>query len=636
MAKLSTWNEIEAFEQLPLPAMPVNVYEALQESANRYPNRIALSFFMQTKSFRKPFEWSFADLLQEVNATANMFAALGVGPQDVVTYILPNSPETIFSFYGGETAGIVNAINPLLEASQMAEIMNAAGTKVLVTMPPFPQTDIWEKVSSILDAVPSLETVLTIDLSRYLGFLPRQLIQLTQSRAKVGEGVQIMDFYEARKDHDHKQLSFQRTIKAEDVASYFHTGGTTGRPKIAQRTHRNEVFNAWLIDHILELDGYKRFFCGLPWFHANGVIITGLLPLIGGNGIVLGTPSGYRGPGVLQNFWKIVEHYELSFFSAVPTVLQRLLDIPTKGAKLDSLEYAFCGAAPLSVKLFEDFEATTGLRILEGYGFTEGACVNSANPSFGERKIGSVGLPVAHHHLNIVHLDEEGEYLRDAETDEIGHIVARGENVFVGYKEAEHNQGIWIDDGTHRWYKTGDLGRKDADGYYWITGRQKELIIRGGHNIDPKSIEEPMAKHPAVAMVAAVGRPDPELGEKVALYVQPKKGQQIEVGDLMNFARQHIPERAAIPQVIEIMEQLPLTAIGKVYKLALHQMQIEAVFRGRLTQILGQDEFALEVVQHPYKGLLVQIKVSVPQQEWEARIDQALGGYTVPYEVVFG
>jgi fatty-acyl-CoA synthase len=216
-----------------------------------------------------------------------------------------------------------------------------------------------------------------------------------------------------------------------------------------------------------------------------------------------------------------VARYRANFFSAVPTVLSTLMDIPVGDADIASLQYAICGAAPLSVELFKRFEAHTGVKVLEGYGLTEGACASSINPKDGERKVGSIGIRMPYQQMKVVAVDENGGYLRDAAVGEIGAIAIAGPNVFNGYVEEAHNHGIWVQDG---WFNTGDLGRMDADGYFWLTGRKKELIIRGGHNIDPATIEEVLYRLEDVQVAAAVPRPDPHAGEVPVAFVQLAAG----------------------------------------------------------------------------------------------------------------
>ena len=340
-------------------------------------------------------------------------------------------------------------------------------------------------------------------------------------------------------------------IAPEDLSSFFCTGGTTGTPKIAMRRHANEVANAWSVSQVLG-DGMapgKTIFCGLPLFHVNAVLVTGLLPFSRGAHVILGTPQGYRGDGVVARFWEIVEHHRISFFSGVPTLYASLLQQPLDGRDIGCLEYGLCGAAPMPLQLMRTFQEKTGLKILEGYGLTEGTCVSTVNPPRGERRLGSVGLRVPLQAMKAVVLDEAGAYLRDCAVDEVGVLVIRGPNVFAGYKVAEHNAGLWLDAGDGGpWLNTGDLGRQDADGYFYLTGRKKELIIRGGHNIDPASIEQPLHQHPAVLLAAAVGRPDAHAGEVAVAYVQLKPGADATEAELMSFARDRIGERAAVPE----------------------------------------------------------------------------------------
>lgn len=629
------YNDICRFEQETQPDLADNTYELISRSASENPDHKAVTFYLQAKDYKKNASWTYRQLMAEINLAANMFRDLGIRDTDVVSYILPNTPETVFTFLGGEAAGIVNPINPLLEPEQMAEIMNEAGTKILVTLAPFPKTDIWEKVSSVLNKVHSLKTVITVDLGKYLGFLPRLVVKAGQKKIRMAGSVSVLDFHQTSRKYSGESLSFQRTIKPEDTASMFHTGGTTGKPKIALHTHRNEVANAWALSQYINLKEYKTFFCGLPWFHVNGVMVTGLAPLSGGHGILLGTPAGYRGEGVIQNFWKTVEYYKISFFSAVPTVLQMLLQVPLKGEDISSLDLALCGASPLSVKLFQDFEEATKLKIIEGYGFTEGSCANAANPPDGERKIGSIGLALPFHLMKTVILDERsGEFIRNAETDEIGNIVCRGLNVFPGYKDDAHNKNIWVNDGEHIWYNTGDLGRRDADHFYWITGRKKELIIRGGHNIDPNSIEEPLSRHPAVAGVAAIGMPDKKSGELPVAYVQLKKGMAATEKELIDFSRQHITEQAAVPKHIFIMDELPLTAIGKIFKPLLSMKTIKKVYEEELLRIPGLPCCTIDVEQDPKLGMKVKITTGMLTEDLRSKIDEAVGGYAVKYEII--
>ncbi|MEO1653269.1 MAG: acyl-CoA synthetase, partial [Bacteroidota bacterium] len=617
-----------------------NTYEMLKAGAAINPQKLALRFFLQGTAFDRPVDYTYSDLMANINQTANMFRDLGLGEKDVVSFVLPNLPETHFTIWGGEAAGIVNAINPLLESHQIAEIMRAAETKMLVTLAPFPKTDLWDKVSQVIEDVPSLETILTIDLGNYLGLFQKMIVNLVRKKAKTGREIKILDFRKTQQKYPSDRLAFKRDIQPEDIASYFHTGGTTGTPKIARHTHFNEVFDAWSAGQNLGNAPERTLFCGLPLFHVNAVIVTGLIPWSSGATVVLGTPQGYRGEGLIPNFWKIVDFYKINFFSGVPTVYQMLLDVPVGDSDISSLDFAICGAAPMPVELFKNFQNQTGVKILEGYGLTEGTCASSCNPAYGDKKIGSIGLRIPYQEMKAVVLDENKQYIRDCEVDEIGTVILRGPNVFGGYKVDSQNKKAFLnlEDGGEKWLNTGDLGRIDQDGYFWLTGRSKELIIRGGHNIDPKMIEEPMHQHPDVALAAAVGRPDPRLGEVPVVYIQAMADTQPTEGELLDFARENIGERAAHPKRVTLIEEMPVTAVGKIFKPKLVWKEIQEVYQIELAGLEGVSACEVEVGAHPSKGVLAEIKVQASKEyskeAIEAQINQCLGAYSYAYHLI--
>lgn len=632
-ASIRTPADIEAIERVPLAErdLPVSTYDLLRRTASQYPDRPALSFFLRGAAYDHAVTFSYREMLARVHQTANVFYQLGVGPEDVVSLILPNLPQTFFSILGGEAAGIVNPINPLLEPAQMAGIMKAAETKVLVTLAPFFRADLWQKVSAVIGQVPTLETVLQVDLSRYLPWPKRLVARMLKPRTPRGAPVTVpvhdVDRLLARAPAD--RLVSGRLPEPDDVASYFHTGGTTGTPKLAQHTHRNEVFDAWSCSQALPHEHESTFFCGLPLFHMNGVLVTGLLPWLSGDHVVLGTPQGYRGEGVLAGFWKMVAHYRINFFSGVPTVYSALLDVPISDSDLSSLEFALCGAASMPVEVFKAFEKRTGVRILEGYGLTEGTCVSSVNPPTGERRIGSIGLRLPYQEMKTVLLDAEGGYVRDSRPDEIGVVAVRGPNVFPGYREAAHNEGIWID--------TGDLGRQDEEGYFWLTGRRKELIIRGGHNIDPRLIEDALHEHPAVALAAAVGRPDARVGEVPVAYVQLNAQASVTSEELLSFARARITERAAVPKAIHFLDELPQTAIGKIFKPALQRREVERVYAQVVEQVEGVAEVQVTTEADRTRGTVAHVRIRVAEGYAPAAVEadaaQVLGAFTTPHEL---
>jgi fatty-acyl-CoA synthase len=358
-------------------------------------------------------------------------------------------------------------------------------------------------------------------------------------------------------------------------------------------------------------------------------VVTGLLPWTRGAAVVLGTPQGYRGPGVFDHFWEIVEYFRICYFAGVPTIFAALLSKPIGKNDISSLVNGLCGGAPMPVELFRDFEKATGLPILEGYGLTESACTASANPTSGERRVGSIGYRLPYQKMQAARLADNGKYLGRAEVDEVGAILIHGPNVFAGYLDEMHNRTAWVEIDGERWLNTGDLGREDADQYFWLTGRKKELIIRGGHNIDPKQIEEAIQAHPAVSLVAAIGSPDAHAGEVPVAYVQLIPGAHADAAELLDFATQYIAERPAVPKRIEIVDTLPLTAVGKIAKPALQMLEIARVIRCEATDA-GIGEISVEVTQDRRRGLVARIQA----RDRREQLAIALGRYTFNFEWV--
>ncbi|MFT0138044.1 acyl-CoA synthetase [Alcanivoracaceae bacterium MT1] len=618
---IGSYQDVEAIERgIADLELPDSTYQMIQASCKKNPGAPALSFFMQTSQHHAPMVWSYQDLLRNINQTANFLDHIGADKNTVIAYILPNLPETHCVIWGGQATGIVCAINPLLEADSMAELLNAANATVLVTLAPFPGTDLWPKVYQAVMKTPAIKHVALVSLADHLRGLKEIAGRALQKKEEITshglkgikgslKNCKVYDFNTETGRQPSTFLRSNRKISPDDISSYFCTGGTTGTPKLAMRTHHNEVANAWSASQFLGegVGRGKNIFCGLPLFHVNAVLVTGLLPFSKGAHVVLGTPQGYRGDGVVSRFWEIVEKHRINFFSGVPTLYSALLQNPIKQHDISSLEYGLCGAAPLPREVFRKFQESTGLKILEGYGLTEGTCVSSVNPPLGNRRLGSIGLRVPGQKMKAVILDDDGNYLRDAGIDEVGVLAISGANVFSGYKLTEQNKGLWIHCGDGlRWMNTGDLGKQDEDGYFWLTGRKKELIIRGGHNIDPSTIEEPLHRHPAVQAAAAIGRPDPYAGELPVAYVQLNPGQSATPDELMMFVQEFVPERAARPKHIRIIDQLPLTGVGKVFKPALKHREIEDVMTAALRDA-GLSVDALTVREEKARGVIINI-----------------------------
>ncbi|MGB0410886.1 MAG: acyl-CoA synthetase, partial [Pikeienuella sp.] len=522
-----------------------NVYELMCETAGKFADRAALSFQIKSGEKDKAETLTWAQLRDQITRAANLFRELGVGEQDVVAYLLPNANETVIALFGGMTAGIVNPVNPLLEAEQIGQILAETNAKVLVTLAPFPKTDVAEKAAEALKLAPSVKYVLEVDLKRYLSPPLSWIVPLIRPKVNAQHSAKVMNF-NAELAKKSTTLAFENNAKHDTISAYFHTGGTTGMPKVAQHNHGGALYQGWVAKETL-VTSDDVLLCPLPLFHVFGAYPVMLASLATGAHVVLPTPQGYRGDGVFDNYWKLVERWKATFMLTVPTAAAALMQRPVN-ADVSSLKSAFCGSAPLPQELFKQFESATGVNILEGYGMTEATCVVSGNPADGVKKIGSVGIPFPYTDVKIYDCAEDGSVLKEFGTNEIGEICVLNPGVFPGYTEAKRNEGLFA---TGGYLRTGDLGRIDEDGYLWITGRAKDLIIRGGHNIDPAVIEETLAGHPAVAFVGAIGQPDAHAGEVPCAYVELIEGAEATGEELAAYAAEHIPEKAAVPKYVE-------------------------------------------------------------------------------------
>ena len=616
--KFHNISDIEAFENTPIEERlsAFNTYDLIKSGAAINPDATAVSFFLSGDTFDQPMQVTYRELMANITRTANLFHDLGVGPHDVISYLLPNLPHTHYVLWGGEATGIVNPINPLLDPATIAEICQAAGTKVLVALAEVPESDIWEKVMMIRKELPDLKAIIRV---------------MGPGDEKDG----IYGYDEIISRYSGEKLDSNRKIDPQDVASMYHTGGTTGTPKLAPHNHFNETVMAFMLGAAAVLNKEEAVLCGLPLFHVNGTMVTGSMPFSIGAHVVLLGPRGYRDPSVMKNFYQIVDHYNAVSFSSVPTVLSVLLDIPKGEANISSLRYAICGAAPLSVELFKRFEAHSGMKILEGYGLTEGTCASSFNPYYGQQKIGSIGLRLPYMQMKIFIVDEEGKFVREADTDEIGSVCINGPNVFSGYLDDAHNRGIWPKEG---WLNTGDQGRKDADGYIWLTGRTKELIIRGGHNIDPAAIEDPLYQLEGIQVAAAVGQPDSHAGETPVAYVQLQENAELTEADILAYLKDQIGERAAVPKEVFIVDVIPLTPVGKIFKPSLRWQSIQRVYT---TELQALDDLAekieVSVNEDKIHGSIAEIAIKsapgVNADDIKAKADDILARSTVKYHL---
>ena len=617
-------NEVEAEMGWNERDKPKTLYQMLERTASKYPNRPAASFQLTSGPTDAKETVTWREMLERSTQAANLFRSLGIGEGDVVAFLLPNSLETMYTLMGAGIAGIVNPINPLLDAEQVAGILRETKAKVLVTLKAFPKAEVAQLANEAVAMAPCVETVLEIDLNRYLSPPKSWLVPLLRPKVPVKHKARVRSFV-AEMNKQNKTLDFADSPD-DRVAAYFHTGGTTGTPKVAQHKYSGFVYNGWLGANLL-FDEKDVIMCPLPLFHVFAVHVIWMSCLMSGSHFISPTPAGYRGDGVFDNFWKLVERYKVTFMITVPTAIAAMMQRPVD-ADVSSLKTAFSGSAPLPIELYNRFVDATGVNIVEGYGLTEATCLVSCNPPTGAKKVGSVGVPFPYTDIKILSCDEGGTILKEHGVDEVGEICLTNPGVVTGatYTEAEKNDGLFAAD---TYLRTGDLGRLDEDGYLWITGRAKDLIIRGGHNIDPAEIEECLAGHEAISFVGAIGQPDAYAGEIPCAYVELVAGGETTAAELLTYAKAHIHEKAALPKHIEILDELPKTAVGKVFKPDLRKRAITRVYDKALADA-GHNAIVAEVIDDKKRGLVARLQVT-GDVDYEA-VAHCLGNFTRPYE----
>ena len=552
--------DLPAIEAVPLAdrGLPGTTYELLVRAAGLWPERVALSVLPDGERWEHPTERTYAELLMDVHRYANVLHALGVRRTDGVALLAPNCDELVTATLAAELAGIAAPINSGLSGQHIAELLRRSGARVLVAAGPDLAPEVWESARE-LAVQTGMEALLALSPT---GVGPAE-VELTPI-----DGVRVDHLRALAAEQPHDAFEGEAPL-ATDLAALFHTGGTTGTPKLAAHTHANEVSDAWMI----AVNGLLRddavMFAALPLFHVNALLVTVLAPLFRGLQVVWAGPLGYRDQALFARFWKLVERYRVTTMSAVPTVYSVLAGCPVD-ADISSLRFAVVGASPLPQAVRDGFESATGIRLVEGYGLTEATCVSALSSSHHPRP-GSVGQRLPYQQVKAVRVTADGQWV-DLPAGQVGVLAISGPTVFPGYVTDRSPDGPVLDGmGKLRdgWLDTGDLAWVDVDGFIHLAGRAKDLIIRGGHNIEPAVIESVLLAHPAVTAAQAVGRPDVHAGEVPVAFVTLAPGATATPEELRAWAAEHVPEQAAAPKAVTVLDALPVTLVGKPFKPAL-------------------------------------------------------------------
>ncbi|MBU1444425.1 MAG: acyl-CoA synthetase [Gammaproteobacteria bacterium] len=551
---IRSMDDVRRLEQTPLDqSLTVrSTYEIFCNAAASFGDKTALTFLRTGDPADEPIRWTYAELLAGIHQTANLLHRLGVGPTDAVAVLLPGCLDYHLALWGGAAAGSVQPLNPLLSDEKLVALMWAAGAKVLIAYGSDDESGMWSKAMRLRGQVPTLTAVLRV--------APHD--EPSDAAGELPEGVFDFDVLRRRESAD--ALASGRDIAPTDIAAYFHTGGTTGAPKLARHSHGAQVFTAWASVQLQGLKSTDITINGYPLFHVAGVLPASLASLSAGVEVIIPTTALLRNKQVLANYWRLVEKYRPTSLSAVPTVLAALANVPLDGADISSIRYCRTGAAVLPPELAARFERQFGLHVHESLGMTEMAGISTITPPGVIGPAGCVGFRLPYSQLRIVALDEHGNAsARELPPGEHGMVLFKSPNVFSGFLDAADTAKAFTADG---WLATGDLGWIDDEGRLNLTGRSKDLIIRSGHNIDPKVIEDALGAHPAVQVCAAVGAPDAYAGELPVVYATLLPGASATEAELLAFASGRVDEAPARPKAVMVIEQMPMTNVGKIYK----------------------------------------------------------------------
>ncbi|MEM8652240.1 MAG: AMP-binding protein, partial [Pseudomonadota bacterium] len=603
---IGTLEDLKRFEQeKPLAErLPEqSILDVFEASAQRQPDGVAITMLMTGAPDEEPRRVTYAQLMGMIRGAANLFTDLG-GPAPGVAYMLPSLVETHVTLWGAETAGYAVPINFLLQPEAIAELLKASEAKILVTLGPHPQLDIWEKALALRAAIPDLV-----------------LVRVSPPGTHEEEGV--IDFLTALQAQPMDHLVFGEPRSGDDVAAYFHTGGTTGVPKLVSHTHRSQLVSAF---GGVALCGYTPddIITGtFPLFHVAGTIAAGLCVFMAGSELLIMSPAGLRNPAIIEGFWRLVARHKVTLVGGVPTALGAVLQVPMGDNDISSVRAGLTGAALLPPAVGEKFRSATGANLYEILGMTEASGLISIDPLNGPGGVSSVGWALPYTQVDILKLNADGSLGEVCAPREIGVIAISGEHISPGYRDPAHNVDVF----KNGQLNSGDLGYKDEAGRIYVAGRSKDLIIRSGHNIDPAMIENVMVQHPSVALAAAVGQPDAYAGELPVCFVELNPGANVGVDELQSHAQDHIDERPAWPKAIHVIDAIPLTTVGKIYKPSLRCEAARLMITDVVHDKLNLTGYEVDVTDGGARGMRVTVTLEEDNPEHVSLLEEELSAY---------
>lgn len=606
--------DIEALEALAydelIPAR--TLIHLLRATAQLHPDRPALTTIPGGGFSGRSSTISHQDLYKKAVRAANFFHdCLQASGGGTVAFLGPIVEGMMEALLGAQTAGVAGTINYLLSADVIADLLVAENASVLVLSPPDADAAIWQKAQTVAKRTASLKKIVVL------------------GKPDVG-GESMIEFAAAASAHKDDALEFETRSSRETVCALFHTGGTTGRPKLVRLTHGNQIHAAWSFAQVHGLNENDVVINGFPLFHVGGTMTTGLSVLAAGGHVIFPSPHSLRDREAIRTYWKLVEAFHVTIVSGVPTSITALAEIPVGNADITSVRMGLTGGAVCPKAVTERFFERTGIRLYETYGMTETAAAIAFNPGRGTPVQGSVGFRAPFAQTRIVSLDSSKSDAVPPQTS--GLVLVKGPQVFPGYVDPTHDQGILRQDG---WLNTGDVGYLTDDQRLVLTGRAKDLIVRSGHNINPTDIEDVANTFPGVQISAAVGMPDVYAGEVPILYAVPAPGAQLDAALLQRYVEEHVAEPPAKPKRVILVDALPTTAVGKIVKNELRDCAVIEKVKIEVERIFGAAVIPVVAVARDEKlNTVVRVEVSTDDAVGVQQLRDALKPLPQSYTVI--
>lgn len=528
---------------LSYPDIPL--FQFISDSARKYPDKCALSFYGK--------EMSYAELEEQCNRFANALADFGVKKGDRVAVMLPNIPQCVIAYYGALKLGaVVVMTNPLYVAREIQIQMADSRSETIIALDFF-----YPRIEKILKNTPLKSIILTSirDALPWLLSLLYPLKAMKQGQwVKIEKKPPIYDMKHLMQAASSEDVGV--AVSGDDLALLQYTGGTTGVPKGVMLNHHNLVVNALQCRNWMPSlkEGKEVFLSVIPFFHVYGMSTCMNM------GLYLGATLALLPRFVTKDVLKVIETKRPTIFMGVQAMYLAINAVPDiKDRDLSSINACISGAGPLHAEVQREFEALTGGKLVEGYGLSEASPVTHANPINGKRKRGSIGLPIADTDAKIVDIETGTKTL---ELGEIGELAIKGPQVMQGYWQHEEETAAVLREG---WLHTGDMGKMDDEGYFYLVDRKKDMIKTKGENVYPREVEEILFKHPKIEEAVVVGLPDEFAGEMIKAYAVLKTGDSASEEEILEFCR-HDLATFKVPKWVEFRSELPKTMIGKVLR----------------------------------------------------------------------